>query len=282
MQYNWIFSIAVPAFLLVSALLYGLKDDDKPKGTDFLLKRFKSVAIVYYPFIISVFLFYAIWDSANLLQYLKSLIGDLLFLCDFVKPLPGCGHLWFMQTLAMCYIALAVASQISFVRRWFQSVRISLVLLAVLIALGFIYRGAYLVYIFFYLWTYFNAFKIQIFISKRRVLLLIMLLLIGYLLLSTHYSALFHVGFYVMYIQTCVMAILTIIFFMSFFERVKEIRIITGLGAIAMEFYLIHHLFVFDQPLYISLPLTLFLSVVLHYTVSKTQYFVFNKNTAKR
>jgi hypothetical protein len=65
-DYIWIFIVAVPCFLLVSAFLYGLRRNDEiPLGKDFLFNRFKMLAIVYYPFIISVFLYYAIIDPTK-------------------------------------------------------------------------------------------------------------------------------------------------------------------------------------------------------------------------
>jgi fucose 4-O-acetylase-like acetyltransferase len=99
--------MAVPTFLLVSAFLYGLRrNDEMPLQKNFILKRFKTLAVVYYPFIISVFLYYAITDTDNIGKYGISLAGELLFLCNFVEPLPLCGHLWFMQTLILCYLTL--------------------------------------------------------------------------------------------------------------------------------------------------------------------------------
>jgi hypothetical protein len=275
----WIFSIAVPVFLLVSAYLYGLKhDEDTILGKGFLLKRFKALAVVYYPFVLSVFIYYALTDASNIGSYVKSLAGDLIFLTNFVKPLPGCGHLWFMQTLMVCYISLVVCSRLKFLDKWFRSYIFSLLLLIIVIICGFIYRGGDLVYLFFYMWTYYNAKRISQLSSKSFVYYSVTLLVAGYFLLSLHYEEAFRMGIYLEYIQTCIMAIITIKLFMMVFENVQNISIITWLSAISMEFYLIHHLFVYNYPIYISLIVTLTLSVVLHFVSQRLQYLIFNKN----
>jgi hypothetical protein len=275
----WIFSIAVPVFLLVSAYLYGLKhDEDTVLGMGFLIKRFKALAVVYYPFVLSVFIYYAITEAANIGSFVKSLAGELLFLPDFVTPLPFCGHLWFMQTLMVCYISLVICSRMKFLKKWFCSNIISLILLIVVILCGYIYRGIDLVYLFFYLWIYYNAKRISQLSSKAVVYFSVAILLVGYLLLSQHYEEAFRMGVYLKYIQTCIMAIITIRLFMIVFVNIKNISVITWLSAISMEFYLIHHLYVFNYPIYISLTVTLTLSVVLHFISQRLQILLFNKN----
>lgn len=76
-DYIWVFYIAVPVFLLVSAYLYGLKHNENTVlGVDFLITRFKSMALVYYPFVLSVFFYYAVSDTENIGSYAKSLGGN--------------------------------------------------------------------------------------------------------------------------------------------------------------------------------------------------------------
>ncbi len=270
-NYTWIFNVAVPAFLLVSAFLYGLKRTDETVfGWDFLLKRFKAIAVIYYPFIISVFVYYAITDSANLSKYFISLIGEMLFLTNYVDPLPYCGHLWFMQVLVMCYVALFVASRSRFISRFFKSYSLSVLLFVFVVLAGFIYRGASLVYLFFYLLVYFNAQKIANYSTKYSILYLVLILLSGYFLMTYKYIELFKIGIYLNYILTCIMAIITIKIFTQTFSQTKNRYIVSWLSGISMEFYLIHHLYVYDNPLYISLFATISLSILLHFISKKT------------
>jgi hypothetical protein len=116
--------------------------------------------------------------------------------------------------------------------------------------------------VFFYLWIYFNAKKINN--ARIKIIWLIIGLFIGYCILSLHYEDMFKIGIYLRYIQTCVMAILFIKLFMIIFSSIKNMSIITWLSAISMEIYLIHHLFAYDYIWYICVPITLLLSVVLH------------------
>jgi hypothetical protein len=241
------------------------RNDEVSLGKRFILKRFISLAVVYYPFIISVFSYYAITDTANIGKYGMSLVGELLFLPNFVEPLPFCGHLWFMQSLMLCYIAVWLVSRCRWsglISRLFINPKTSILLFAIVVICGFVYRGTDCVYVFFYLWTYFNAKKIND--ASINIIYLIICLLIGYGILSSHYEYLFKIGIYIRHIQACVMAILCIKLFMQIFSSIRNVVIITWLSALLMEIYLIHHLFVFDYPWYISLAVTLLLSIVLH------------------
>jgi len=275
-DYVWLFSVSVPVFLLVSAYLYGLKHEvGTVLGASFLTKRFTILALVYYPFILSVFTYYAITDAANIAVYFKSLCGELLFLTNFVKPLPGCGHLWFLQTLMVCYISLMICGRLKFIEKWLKSDNISLMMLILVILCGFIYRGVDLVYLFFYLWTYFNSKRLSQLSIKSVGYFITAILLLGYFLLSLHYEDVFRMGIYLKYIQTCLMAIMTIVLCTKVFENSQNIFVITFLSAISLEFYLIHHLYVFNYPIYISFTITLVLSVALHFISQRLKLVIF-------
>ncbi len=275
----WLFSTAVPVFLLMSAYLYGLKnEDDIILGHLFLFKRIKTLSLKYYPFVLSVFIYYAITDVAHIVEYAKSVGGELVYLTKFVKPLPGCGHLWFMETLLFCYISMVISSRVKFVGKWFRSGILSILLLIFLICMGFLYRGADFVYIYFYLWTYYNARKINQLSSRLIIYISSVILVIGYFLLSLNYHETFRMGIYIEYFQTCVMAILIIKLFTMLFKNSTNIAIITWMSSISMEFYLIHHLFVFTNPIYISITVTLVLSVMLNFLSQKFINPIFSKS----
>lgn len=263
-NYIWIFQIAVPVFLLVSAYLYGQKIRENEKLTfTFLLKRYKVLSVVYYPFIVGVFIFYSITDFENFYSYLKSAFFELLYLTNFSTPLPNCGHLWFMQLLIFSYIALFIATNIPFVRKIFINDVLSSIMLLIIILCGFIYRGGELIYIFFYLWTFFNAKRISEWNKKDNLIYLFLILILGYIMLSLQYRNLFKMGIYYEYIQVSIMAIITIMIFIKIFNKNHKSNVILLFSTISMEFYLLHHLFVFDFPIYISFPITIILSVFL-------------------
>jgi hypothetical protein len=100
--------------------------------------------------------------------------------------------------------------------------------------------------------------------SIIQKLILCICLLVGYFISALHYEDIFKIGIYIRHIQACVMAILLIKLFTVIFSSTKNIFVITWLGAISMEIYLIHHLFVYDYPWYISITVTLLLAVALH------------------
>lgn len=82
-------------------------------------------------------------------------------------------------------------------------------------------------------------------------------------MLSLQYRNLFKMGIYYEYIQVSIMAIITIMIFIKIFNKNHKSNVILLFSTISMEFYLLHHLFVFDFPIYISFPITIILSVFL-------------------
>lgn len=71
---------------------------------------------------------------------------------------------------------------------------------------------------------------------------------------------------YYRYWISSIIGIETIVLFMMLFKifQINKLNFIVVFGAsISMEIYLVHHLFVYDYPLYYSLPFTIFLSVLL-------------------
>lgn len=172
-----------------------------------------------------------------------------------------------MQTLAICYLGIYFLNN-NFFRKLFTKGACIAILFIICCCVGFIYRGAITWYMFFYLLLFFNAKRIQTFISlphfSKNYIYLIGSITLCYYLLSMDYARLFHLGIYFRYVHTCILAILTIILFLRLFKDIKSTPFITYSASITMEVYLVHHLFVYDTPLYISLPVTIILSIILH------------------
>lgn len=108
---------------------------------------------------------------------------------------------------------------------------------------------------------------------SKNYIFLIGSIVLCYSLLSIDYARLFHLGIYFRYVHTCILAILTIILFLRVFKDIKSTPFITYSASITMEVYLVHHLFVYDYPLYISLPVTIIFSIILH----KVGSLIYNK-----
>lgn len=267
-EYMWIFFGAVPCFLLISAYLCGLKYGSGGMDKSFLIKRYKSLSSYYYPFVLGAFVFFSILNPDQILHYLPSAVLNLCYITTLTDPLPQCGHLWFMQTLAICYLGIYFLNN-NFFRKLFTKGAYIAILFFICCCVGFIYRGPIIWYLFFYLLLFFNAKRIQTFIFtpphfSKNYIFLIGSIALCYSLLSIDYARLFHLGIYFRYVHTCILAILTIILFLRLFKDIKSTPFITYSASITMEIYLVHHLFVFDKPLYISLPVTIILSIILH------------------
>lgn len=265
-DYMWVWSGAVPCFLIVSAFIYGLRSKEKQVwGGTFLRKRWLSIAATYYPFVIAVFCWYAISDCNHIGIYALSAICELLFATNATNPLPGCGHLWFMQTLALCYLLLAITCKSNKLYTFLSTPKVVLALIAMTLAVGGVKRGGVFVYLLFYWLTFIYANKILRYSKTIKTWVQIIIIVALYSIFLCHYEEIFWYGIYLRYFHTCLIALFTI----SLFVRISEGRslppIISRLSSISMEVYLIHHLFVFDNPIYVSLPLTIILAIMLHW-----------------
>ncbi len=66
------------------------------------------------------------------------------------------------------------------------------------------------------------------------------------------------------YFHTCIIAVLTISLAVRLMDGHDLLNQVSYLSTISMDVYLVHHLFVFNNPIYVSLPLTIVLSLILH------------------
>lgn len=163
LDYRWIFFGAVPCFLLISAYLCGLKYSSGDMDKSFLIKRYKSLSSYYYPFVLGTFVFFSILNPDQIFHYLPSAALNLCYITTLTEPLPQCGHLWFMQTLVICYLGIYFLNN-NFFRKLFTKGACIAILFFICCCVGFIYRGAITWYLFFYLLLFFNAKRIQTFI----------------------------------------------------------------------------------------------------------------------
>ena len=275
-DYLWIWSGAVPCFLMVSAFIYGLRPIEKQKwGMPFIVRRWKSIAMVYYPFVIAIFIWYTIGDFHNIGVYALSALCELLFATNVVTPLPGCGHLWFMQTLALCYLLLAVICHSERWRYYFSKTSIVMTITILTFVVGGVSRNSTFVYLLFYWLTFIYAQEILKYSKAIDVWMQAVIIAVLYLIFFYHYENVFWYGIYLRYFHTCLIAIFTISFFIRLLEGRSLPKMVCWLSSISMEVYLVHHLFVFNYPIYISLLLTIILSIALHWIgVRLKKYFL--------
>lgn len=272
----WIFNLAVPTFLLMSAYLYGLRrKEDGVLRVDFLKKRFISLSSILYPFVLIVFIVFTFLNPENMGQYAISLIVNLLYSCNIYEPLPHCGHLWFMQSLAMCYLAMYLCSK----NRLCEKMRMNtwggvIVILIISLVCGYVYRGNYLPYIVSYVLVYYNAKAIRTFMQQRSFLFCISLLIVHYIVSATHYNEIFHYGIYLYYFETCLFSLVGIALFEKLFSNMKYNKIIDYMAAITMEFYLCHHFFAYDYSILQGLAITVALAILLHFAAVRVKVWM--------
>lgn len=177
-----------------------------------------------------------------------------------------------MTTLWLCYFGLFVLAnkvKLRAVMTSWWGIAATLVLIAIL---GMVYKGCNMVFVSAYIIIYFNAGRIKNYViihPKATKATSFVILIVGYIYMSFDLEHAFQYGIYFRFMVACFMALAYITFFQAALSRHKGNKILNYLADISMEIYLIHHLFVFDQPLYISLPLTLVLSDLL-YRISKS------------
>jgi len=261
----WIFKDAVPAFIFMSAYLYGIRGFNDG-GIKFLKKRWVAISSTYYPYLIFVVITFYI--LGNPLSDLLISSGLGFFYLPVVRPLPYSYHLWFIQSMALCYLFISIVGRNSknaeIIRRW----HITVLLIIIMFLIGFIYRGQDVVYITLYILVYCHANHIYI-LSKKHAILLIVLLTIFYWCLSLNYESEFYYAVYLYKINECIVGLLVLMLFIHYFEKVYLPSILEYISYITMEIYLVHHLFVWDWPLYVSIPLTIISAIILHFIAGK-------------
>lgn len=264
-HYTWLFSLSVPTFLLMSAYLYGLQRSDKNvNGWMFLKKRFLSIACLTYPLLFVVFLWCIFQCPENINQYFVSLLAEVTFLQTIISEhLPAMGHLWFLQSILICYFALAAATRMSIMRKAFCTPVFVCLIFILLIGCGFIYRGILFPYIFFYLLVYYNAGTIKKYLSKK-IWINLALLVVHFYLASLNYSVAFHYGIYLFYIQQLLFSIVLVCVFEYLSEKLPHGPQIVYWSSLTMSFYLVHHIFAFEWPLWSGLLITTLLSILLN------------------
>lgn len=265
-DYMWVFNLGVPSFLLMSAYLYGIRRTEATVlGWKFVLKRFVRLSVVVYPFIIVVFVYSLLESPESTKIYIFALIGDLLYQNAFFPHLPNCGHLWFLNTLWASYISLVIVNRFKFVSVVFRSPKCLLVVLVGVVSLGLIYKGANVPYVLFYLIIYYNAHRIKS-MKKLPYVVCIVIFLIHYILSYLHYWERTPNGHYLTLSQNLLATTFVLILFLKIGDSnlLPKNRILNFVSLLTFEFYLVHHLFVFDYSMIVGLLISIPLTLLLH------------------
>ena len=96
----------VQIFFLLSAYLLGMKYGSTPIEFRFLVKRWKRLSVVYYPFLIIVVCsILLLGGSVTWKNILTHITYTNYFLQDTMYGVPF-GHLWYISMMMLCYVSL--------------------------------------------------------------------------------------------------------------------------------------------------------------------------------
>lgn len=273
-EYIWIYNLAVPTFLLMSAYLYGLKEPDQGFFVkSFLFRRYVTLASSVYPYLIIALVVNKIEGNIDKFDLVWSFVRGFLFLFAHFKNMPFTGHLWFISLLAICYISLAIFYRYDSVKDIFKSSRFVFFLFFITLMLGGVYRGNEIPYVFGYLFVFYNAKSIQKLSRKIKIYQYVLLLSCHFLLSSTEYTIVFHSGIYVGWYQMAFFSLVAIMFFDSKLKKISDNRLVVLLGGITLDFYLMHGLFVGSSSWMIGMTLTIIASIPLWWIGKKIRLY---------
>lgn len=101
----------VQIFFLLSAYLLGIKYGSMPIGLSFLVKRWKRLSVVYYPFLIIVICsIMLLGGNVTWKNIFTHFTYTNYFLQDTLLGVPF-GHLWYISMMMLCYVSLLVLRQ---------------------------------------------------------------------------------------------------------------------------------------------------------------------------
>ena len=105
----------VQIFFLLSAYLLGLKYENIPTCSSFLLNRWKKLSYTYYPFfLIAVFVIYVYNREISS----KTIVTHLLYINYIIQDNSlgvAFGHLWYISMQMLCYVFVAIVCRKEFV-----------------------------------------------------------------------------------------------------------------------------------------------------------------------
>ena len=264
-DYNEYLQPAVPAFLFVSAYLYGEQKKTRCFNISFLMKRWIALSRIFYPFIFIVMLYDILFSAYDPVDILKRFLFEVFYLTNFGYYLPECGHTWFLQRIMECYILIFLVSKFpKFVDTLKINVKLNIGVAAFVILLGLFYRGLGPIHYLFYMAIFIHSEKIRKMCEKNIAWALLLVCVIGYAGIFINYRDSFYYGINLLYFNRCFLGVTIIMACMKFCDKINPPKIIRWISNFSFEIYLAHHLFIYDLPLYVSAFATIALAMVLH------------------
>ncbi|MBQ8894620.1 MAG: acyltransferase [Clostridia bacterium] len=290
----------VPLFLFVSGYLAGLKNIAHPLS--WFLKKAKRILVPYWIFIVLIYGSYGILNLSSVtpFQWIFSLL-DLQGLnytywkFEYFGAVEGCGHLWFVTTIMLCYALTPLMQRI----KSKASSKISFTIWSVVLfglQLIFIYLGFQLSYVFTFFLGFLLAGKEWRKGNKHYLYItMLMAAFMGIRLVARRFvdGTDFYDRFWALVSATAIAAWLfyTVYYFKNKIGRVFELlncRVVHFIEKISYCFYITHYIFLWGPYSvfhyidnkwigYIVVAAFSFISAIILYYLTERIIFVFLK-----
>ena len=248
----------VQIFFLLSSFLLGLKYGDRPLSYQFIIKRWKRLSAVYYPFlIISVFAL----SACGLKVTWKAIVCHLLYV-NYMLQVDLCGiafgHLWYISMIMMCYALITIVCYKGMMNRLINNLLgggktlifsiITFAAISLFLRLGFPCRIP--IVLASYLLIFKKAKDIDEWFNRRassRFISTLAFIFSNVLCLSLFLYWNLNDKLLIRDLTILLTACFWLMFFMTVLRRVKCKYVLAFLSSISFELYLVHHPFVLGE-----------------------------------
>ena len=270
-------------FFFVSALLYGTIYGPTTAGTGggkfmivkkFAVGRIRKLGTSLWPFLFILVALYVIFG----VDFSWRDVGLNFIFLGYLGKLPGNGHLWFLTVLMACYLEMVMLVKFGIAKQYRNASWLLLVLSVAFLIVGEycgIPSGAFLI-LGLYGFVFINASWLIEKSKKMRWWVLTFIIAINLLTIYLEYNGLFETSRTTHFLLTGLCGFSLLVAMIRCFPT-KSNSVITQLGTISFEIYLVHHtlcngpfIMVTHWPFnhvanfFMMVGLSIFLAVLLH------------------
>lgn len=239
----------VQIFFLLSAYLLGIKYSSTTIEINFLIKRWKRLSVVYYPYLIIVICLILLFGgNVTWKNVLTHFTYTNYFLHDSICGVSW-GHLWYMSMLMFCYVSLlALRRKVDFLFRGLWLFVLAVVTLGVcVVCIRYKIPSRIPIVVVSYLIVFKRAKDICLWLNNLRgqnVCVYIFLLLCNVICLVLFLFWDLNDKLLIRDIIVLITACSWLLFSMTVLSDVKCGKVLGFISTISFELYLIHHPFV--------------------------------------
>ena len=242
----------VQIFFLLSAYLLGIKYGNTSIGFSFLVKRWKRLSVVYYPFlIITICLILYLGCDVTWKNVFTHFTYTNYFMQDVMCGVAW-GHLWYISMMMFCYVSLLVLRRkIDSIFYSWQLFVLAIVMLGMcVVCLRYKIPCRIPLVLVSYLIVFKRAKDISSWFSKLKnthIVIYAFFILCNSVCLCLFFSWNLNDKLLARDIIVLITACSWLLFFMIVLSDVKCGKMIGFLSSISFELYLVHHPFVFGE-----------------------------------